>query len=174
MYNRNTQIDLWYQRYIYVLGQIGMTTDSFDFGTVTQLETTVHATVCRLVGNIVDGAKHALVKKIASALGNDVNVSALNFLNKKAGKGSNTGGNFQVSAAGTTSLDLKIVIGYYYYTEDIQVTNVFFHKFTHMKTQFKQASNTYTLPRVIADRLRDYLTQVLGDRIRANICQIAI
>lgn len=172
-YNRVTQLDDWYRKYIWALGQIGMTTQGFSFSAVSAAQQTVALTAIELTANFLTAQQAALATKCINALAGNASEVALSIFNQAA---LNTnGGNFQVAAVEISrDVTLNISIGYCSFKSNSVVVKSVFEQISASSIAFSQGSDKYSLSKTIADGVRPNLYRRLKNHINNNIDDIPL
>jgi len=173
--NRETDPVAWYKEYIRILQITGMRSNNWsrDTASGSEAEDSVDTTLLRYLKPFLSPDAQVKLVEIINALGKKANKKALHIFNSLSSDSSSA--NFQVSD-GTVdrSLNLTIHASYMDFRTHQHIKNLLFWRWTDRDFTFSYAKDTLTLPKNLADRLRQQIRNRVANHIVKNIDSIEL
>jgi len=173
--NREKDPEDWYKEYVAVLERVGMRANGWSRNQASGSEagTTVDSTALRYLKPFLSPGARAKIDGIIRSLRNAQNTKPLSIFNSSAS--SSDSANFQVSD-GTVdrALNLTIHAGFMDFKTNQAITNLLYWTCTNRNFTFFYASDSMTLAKNLADRLRSAIVKRVTDHIAANIGDIQL
>jgi len=174
-FDRNANPIGWYQEYVKTLGRIGMRVNGWNRNSAAGADagTSVDSTALRFLRPFLSVDAQGKIDGILYALRQSANSKPLSLFNKSASSSSSA--NFQVSD-GTVDNGGNVTIhtGFMDFQANQRMANFLFFKWINRNFTLYYASDSMTLPRNIADRVRSAVEDRLVDRILENIMTIEL
>ncbi|KAK7023659.1 hypothetical protein VNI00_016628 [Paramarasmius palmivorus] len=160
-FNKETQTEDWYKYYANVLETVGWVVRTFSFDKVDNAEQsgTVDALVIDIMSNVLSGKDLDLLKRAIEALKNSDN--GLRIFNSLAKSGQQASFSLGVCNQASNG-NVLFQIGYYYYSTNVDITNVLFFKFVDTTVNFSQGNQEMELNTEVYGTVREQVLEKLG------------
>jgi hypothetical protein len=173
--NREVDPVRWYQEYVRTLGRVGMRANGWERNSASGSEagTSVDACVLRYLKPFLSPGAQGPLEKIIQSLKTEQNKKPLAIFNTSSSDSSSA--NFQVSD-GTADryLNLTIHVGFLDFKTNQQITNLLYWHWQNRNFTFYYSSDSLTLPKQLADAVRERLYERVASHVAANIDDIAL